>query len=317
MPFTLEALETTRDGDELVLRGRIVSGAYFGPEAVIVRPESGEDIATHIHSHRMEHAEGWPILPEHRKTVLILRIPLPVHDLKIATLIGLGVINRARERIDISHVLGEPEFWATQLDVHYSSEEVEEPGLEWLGVTQQDAADWYETQIQAPLSRGVWPYVRVLLPASRYIELEMAGGTEYQDRVWIGNLAGEQRFLLGYHSGHFSLPALRLQEVSYLAELTHGIPANLLWLSAAYLENGADPLALATRLASGVPGLIKGKAAVMAQALLQRICVDGLIWVNDPARGWINNKAYSQRNPESHLCTLNQKDFEYIRQFFA
>jgi hypothetical protein len=55
----------------------------------------------------------------------------------------------------------------------------------------------------------------------------------------------------------------------------------------------------------------------MARALLQRIGVDGPTWVNDPAHGWINNWAYSQRNPESHLCTLNQRDSEYIRQFFA
>jgi hypothetical protein len=317
MPFTFEALETIPDGNELVLRGRVVSGAYFGPESAVVRSADGEEISTHIHSHRMEYPEGWPVLPEHGQTVLVLRIPLPAREIKITALIGQGVVDSATERLDISHVLGEPEFWAMQLDLHCMSEEVEEPGLEWLGVNQQEAADWYETQIQAPINRGIWPYIRVLLPSFRYIELEMAGGIEYQDRIWIGNLDGDQRVLLGYHSGHFSLPALRLEEVSYLAELTHGEAANLLWLSAAYLENGADPLALATRLASGVPGLLKGKDAVMARALLQRIGVDGLTWVNDPARGWINNSAHSQRNPESHLCTLKQKDFEYIRQFFA
>ncbi|KQV81132.1 hypothetical protein [Rhizobacter sp. Root1221] len=180
MPFTFEALETTPDGDELVLRGRVVSGAYFGPESAVVRFADGEEISTHVHSHRIEHPEGWPVLPEHRETVLILRIPLPANELRITTLIGLGAISRAKARIDISHVLDEPEFWAMQLDLHCTSEEVEEPGLEWLGITQRDAADWYETQIQEPINQGVWPYIRVLLPSSRYIELEMAGGIEYQ-----------------------------------------------------------------------------------------------------------------------------------------
>jgi hypothetical protein len=317
MPFTFEALETTPDGDELVLRGRVVSGAYFGPESAVVRFADGEEISTHIHSHRMEYPEGWPVIPEHRKTVLILRIPLPAHEFKIGTLIGLGAISRARERIDISHVLEEPKFWAIQFDLHYMSEEVEKPGQEWLGVAQRDAEDWYEAQIQEPINQGVWPYIRVLLPSSRYIEFEMAGGIEPQDRIWIGNLAGDQRVLLGYHSGHFSLPALRSEEVSYLAESTHSEPANLLWLTAACLEDGTHPLALATRLASRVPGLLKGKDVIVAEALLQRMAVNGLAWVNDPACGWINNSAHSQRNPESHLCTLKQGDFEYIRQFFV
>lgn len=317
MPFTFEVLETIPDGDELVLRGRVVSGAYFGPESAIARSASGEEFSTHIHSHGMKDPEGWPVLPEHRNTVLSLRVSPPACKLKIATLVGLGAIDHAKERIDISHVLGSPEFWAMQFDLHYVSEEVEEPGLEWLGVTQQESADWYRTHIQESIDRGVWPYVRVQLPSARYIELEMAGGTEYQDRIWIGNLAGDQRVLLGYHSGHFSLPALRSQEVSYLAELTHSEPANLLWLSAGYLEKGTESGLLATRLASQVPGLIEGKEAAVAEALLQRVGVDGPTWVNDPARGWINNGAYSQRNPESRLCVLDQEDFEYIRQFFA
>ena len=317
MPFTFEALETIPDGNELVLRGRVVSGAYFGPESAVVRSADGQEISTHIHSHGMEYPESWPVLPGHRKTVLVLRIPLPAHEFKVTTLIGLGAISRAKERIDISHALREPEFWAMQFDLHCTSEEVEAPGLEWLGVSQRDAADWYETQIQEPINQGIWPYIRVLLPSSRYIELEMAGGIEYQDRIWIGNLAGDQRVLLGYHSGHFSLPALRSEEVSYLAELTHSEPANFLWLSAAYLEDGANPLALATRLASRVPSLIKGKETIMAGALLRRMGVNGLAWVKDPACGWINNSPHSQRNPESHVCTLNQGDFEYIRQFFA
>lgn len=54
MPFTFRPLTVTRQGSELELRGRLLTGAYFGPQAAIVRSTSGQERATHIHSHGME-----------------------------------------------------------------------------------------------------------------------------------------------------------------------------------------------------------------------------------------------------------------------
>lgn len=317
MPFTFEPLEVTREGNELVLRGRVVTGAYFGPEPVVLRSPTGDELPSHIHSHGIEYPEGWPVLPEHRESILILRIPLPPPEFKIATITGLGAIEPATERVDISHVVTEPEFWAMQLALHFTPEDTEDPGLEWLGVRPKAAEDWFEVHVQCHIDRGIWPYVRVQLPSSQYIELEMAGGIEYQDRIWIGHISGGQRTLLGYKSGHFSLPALRIQEVFWLAELTDWSPNNLLWLSAVYLEDGMYPISEATRLVSGVPGLVSGNEAVMAEALLRNLAVEGLKWVPDQTLGWINNGDCSQRNPKSLLSILKGPDFTYIRQFFS
>ena len=41
MPFTFQPLEITRQGDELELRGRVLTGAYFGPETAVVRSKNG------------------------------------------------------------------------------------------------------------------------------------------------------------------------------------------------------------------------------------------------------------------------------------
>jgi len=155
------------------------------------------------------------------------------------------------------------------------------------------------------------------LPDFRYLELEMARGVEYQDRVWIGHISGSDRELLGYHSGHFSLPALRTEEASWFATQTKFAPSGLLWLSAAYLEGEEYLLALAEECAWRVPGLRRGRKTAMAKALLKNVAVEGLSWTFDSTLGWVNNWRYSQRNPKSALSILKPDGFTYIREFFG
>jgi hypothetical protein len=316
MPFVIQAIDATREGSELVVRGRLVEGAYFGPELVRLLTLDGQEYSTHIHSHGMELPEGWPVVPEHRRTVLVLRIPAPAASMNIVSVTGLGTMVPAVQRIDVSDVLREPEFWAIQLDTHFVSEEVDYPAVEWLGVQPEAMEKWYEKRIHSHVLAGTWPYVRVVLPSARYIELEMAGGVEYQDRFWIGDPSGQRRVLLGYHSGHFSLPALRAEEVRWLAEATRADVSNLLWLTATYLQQGADLLPLVTGLATQLPGILPGKAATVAQALHSNREIGDIRWVRDSESGWINNWAYSQRNPSSLLSRLGQEEFAYIRSFF-
>ena len=317
MPFIFKTIEATREDGEFVLRGRILSGAFFGPEAIVMRSSDGTEFVAHVRQHGMESPEGWPVVAQHRETTLVLRTPLPPLGFEVVEVEGIGVIAKASERIDMSNILLEPEFWAMHLGQHCESEDIEDPGLEWLGVTQRQVSDWYVERIQDPIERGVWPYLRVAVSSSKYIELEMAGGVEYQDRIWIGDASASARALLGYHSGHFSLPALRVEELTHIAELTGWAPVNLLWLSATYLEEDRDIGPLVMRLVSGVPGLASEHREVMAEAFLEGLKVNGLKWLHDPTLGWINNWIYSQRNPQSLLSTLKSDDFAYIQRFFA
>jgi hypothetical protein len=124
-------------------------------------------------------------------------------------------------------------------------------------VHSDDANQWYEARINSHLLAGRWPYIRVSLPSSRYIELELAGGVEYQDRVWIGRESGTKKVLLGYHSGHFSLPALRREEVAWVAAETAFAASNLLWLSATYMDQWVDSQAFTERLARVSPAFCR------------------------------------------------------------
>jgi hypothetical protein len=104
--------------------------------------------------------------------------------------------------------------------------------------------------------------------------------------------------------------------VRWLAEATHADVSNLLWLTATYLDKGADLLALATALASKLPGILPGKAGTVAQVLHSNQEIADLKWVRDMELGWVNSWIYSQRNPGSLLSNLDKEGFAYIRSFF-
>ncbi len=317
MAFKLAPITCDREGSELRVRGRVQSGAYFGPQPVRLTTADGQEYLAHVTSHEIELPEAWPVMPEHHSTVLVLHIaPLPTRtDIILVT--GLGAVTPARGRLDVSEVLAAREFWALQLSVHFMSEDVDDPALEWLGVTPDAAEKWYETRIHQHIRNGLWPYVRVALPRTRYVELEMAGGVEPQDRLWIGDHSSGQRVLLGYHSGHFSLPALRLDEVRRLALESDSDMSNVLWLTTLYLQPGEYPLSFARDLIAKMPGMSPDKVETAAETLLANLAVEGLQWEQDDELGWINNWHYSQRNLNSLLSILEQRDFAYIKGFFS
>jgi hypothetical protein len=67
-----------------------------------------------------------------------------------------------------------------------------------------------------------------------FVEHEFSAGVEYQFRSWIGGPGDAAPVLMGYESGHFSLPAFRLEEIDALLcdpGLKSPSVVLLLWLS--------------------------------------------------------------------------------------
>ena len=81
--------------------------------------------------------------------------------------------------------LSTPAFWAIWVPLHLESDELPEPTLAW-GLSSEDVNAAYAELFQSHWDSGVWPYVRLALPGSRYIEVEYATGVEFQTRVWVG-----------------------------------------------------------------------------------------------------------------------------------
>ncbi|MBX7223643.1 MAG: hypothetical protein K1Y36_27260 [Blastocatellia bacterium] len=134
-------------------------------------------------------------------------------------------------------------------------------------------------------------------------------------RPWIGTAWESSRILLGCHSGHFSLPSFRLEEVLWLAE-TSGV-ATLLWLTGTYLEPDQAPAGLVRNLVSRIPAVRRNCLAALCDTLADGLTGTNAGWTYDSTLGWINHSRYSQRNPQSHLSLLKPEDFSAIRKFFA
>jgi hypothetical protein len=264
----------------------------------------------------MDSPEGWPVLPEHH-TVLILHLPPLPPSFHPVLVTGLGTVMPAPKSVDVSHYLALPEFWSYQVSLHIHPEDADDPLAGFLDVSMDASNDWYKSHIESLHRQGTWPYIRLALSDSRYIDYEMAAGVEYQDRIWIGDTRTATRVLLGYHSGHFSLPGLRLEEVEWFHKQCPNPCATLLLLLACYLETPEEPFEFVRELVGAIPGVRRTQVDERTRVLLGHLWVKDLRWSEHPTHGWINNWPYSQRNPESRLSLLGPSDFQEIRAYFG
>lgn len=324
MPFKLQISGVEYRGSEIAISGKLLEGAYAGPEAVVIRGEDGLPVTVAVTHHSLYLPKDWPVLPSHDTTILTLSIDAPSSAFRVdesQPVIGRGTVFENPNRVDISNVLSEPVFWAMQLSLSLGSDDVEEPNEAYFGVSTESVNDYYREAVDSKLGAGVWPYIRVPLDDSRFVELEFAASIEYQDRFWIGQARIPHRVLLGYHSGHFSLPAFRLEEILWFHDLlgktTAYRSATLLLMSACYVQEPSDPaMQLATELFSHLPGVKSGIAQSMAKTFLDNLTVPDLRWQHDSDLGWTNNWRYSQRNPQSTMSVLSRDDFAFVSKYF-
>jgi hypothetical protein len=163
---------------------------------------------------------------------------------------------------------------------------------------------------------GVWPFI--LLPVNdRFVEIEFATGVEHQQRVWLEDGTG-QRVLMGYHSGHFSLPSFRIGEITKLGRSLRAHPsAALLLLPGAYIcTDDTLPRDIVAEWVRQVPGIKPDFVPKLVESLLANRVPD-LRWKLDERFGWINNWKYSQRNPDSPMSILGFDDFRFIHRFLG
>lgn len=318
MPFRMRVSRVEDKGPEISVAGELVEGSYMGPEAVLLCGQDGERISAVITDHAMEFPKDWPVRPKDGST-LILNIPKPRAGFQLdlsQLVIGEGTILRNSKRVDLTESLKEPTFWAIWMPLCLDSEEIPEPSLAW-GLSSEDSIREYKERFETHWDAGVWPYVRFGWPGDRYIEIEFAAGIEHQTRVWIGRLEGP-RVLLGYDSGHFSFPSLRIEEVLQIAERRHGHPAApLLLLAGAYLRPSDEfPREAVRQWLKDSPGFQMEFMDTVLNQLSRRV-VSKLAWEFSEDRGWTNNWRYSQRNPGSQMSILSDTDFHFIVEFFG
>lgn len=323
MPFSLQISNISYGAEEIAITGKLISGAYFGPEAITLHCLDGRLVNAAVTSHRMQNPEDWPVLPAHKTilTVNVRALPASTQLDESKPVIGRGTLFENSNRVDISDALGDPRFWACNFGYDLESDEVEDPCSTFWGISRNSINDYYVEEFSDRQKAGVWPYLHLDVSGGRYIEIEWAASIEYQRRIWIGGFETERRTILGYDSGHFSWPALRPEELVQILERTRqgepDHPGAILLLKACYLEEIDQlPLELVTQLVAGLPGIKAEHASTVASIAIHNCLVPGVQWVMSPDLGWVNSWRYSQRNPQSPLSVLTPLDFQVIKHFF-
>jgi hypothetical protein len=324
MSFRLRVDSAENLGSETCIRGRLVEGAYFGPQYIRLKDTTGKVRTATILSHGMTGALNWPVTADH-DTQLELYIATPSSPLSIDTnslVEGLGSVLPRQDSIDLSKELSNPLFWGNFSDLYMVSDSTERPYEEFLELSQDEVNSYYTDFLSPLIDSTIWPIFSLEIDSYRYAEFEWAGGAEYQNRVWIGSKASGQRALLGYDSGHFSLPGLRPSELGWLLERleqTKAHPAaGLLLVPMCYL---AKPDSLLTErlanLCARIPGARLKLASTMAGNMVERQVVSEVTWERRLGFGWCSNSQYSQRNPQSLLSVLSEAEFGFIEHFFS
>lgn len=323
MPFRLRISGVEYCDGEIAISGKLADGSYAGPEAVVVHGQGGDSITTAVIHHSLQYPTEWPVLPTHEKTILTISIKAPSPTFRVdesKPIVGQGVLFINQKREDISEILSDPVFLATQLTMSLESDDVE-PNVRYFGVSTAKVNHCYEEMFERRFESGVWPFIRIRLNDCRSIELEYAASIEYQTRFWIEDQRTSHRVLLGYHSGHFSLPAFRFEEIAWLDRCLHQSPvraaAILLLMTGCYLQHadGMPTELIADRL-SQLHAVQPKALDAMRNAFLDSLVVPELGWRREEKLGWTNNWRYSQRNPQSTMSVLRPEDFAAIGGFF-
>jgi hypothetical protein len=73
MSFRLQIDNVENLGGETCIRGRLIEGAYFGPQSIRVKDSTGKSRTATILSHELINPQDWPVTADHG-TQLVLHI---------------------------------------------------------------------------------------------------------------------------------------------------------------------------------------------------------------------------------------------------
>jgi hypothetical protein len=322
MSFRLRIEHVETRGRETVIRGRLIEGCYFGPQTIRVKDTMGNERKAPILAHSLIEPKAWPVTADH-ETQLVLHLPPAPFDIDLNSPVeGLGSVALGKGSTDLASELSNPLFWGIFSDLHMASDTMEQPVRELLGLSEEEVNTYYKGVLEPLINSTAWPVFPLDIDGNRYVEIEWSGGAECQERVWIGAKASGERALLGYNSGHFSLPGLRPSELVWLLDRLRDTPAHpaagLLLMPMCYLPEPNAPLTeRLAGLCARIPGANPTLAGTAATSMIERCTVPAATWERKPRYGWCSSWAYSQRNPQSPMSILAEADFGFIDQFFC
>lgn len=329
MPFTLRVKRVESNGEAALIVGDLESGCYFGPEEIAVPLKGGRSLKTVVTTMNATGLKGWPILPEHG-SMLTLGVSARIQpsDIGIGELAkGFGFSTPAEEMFrDANELLQDPRFWSTHYSEHLVDQETGQEPDELIPHFFGHAATQTDVFFQRYLiNQKTFPRFTKRLPNQFSVEVSYTDGPEFQVRYGIRRSA-EQPILLGYQSGHFSLPAFRWEEINQICQSYLAIDGNrsaaeclLLLLPAIYVcaEDSHDVIRQGVASAWRDLGIISTDVDRLARNIVTSLTVGSHRWTQHPRYGWISNNCNCQRNPESKLSVMPETGWAEISSFFS
>jgi ribulose bisphosphate carboxylase small subunit len=229
-----------------------------------------------------------------------------------------------RKMTDRSDLLASRLFWAMwyYLQIGTDDQDGSELVQTLFGVSNDDVNQFFLTEIDPDKAKERSICVRIPLRRGFALGIEFDSD---EHRYVVSNDSWKSTIVLGYHSGHFALPAFRWQEIKsigrFIAKFAidpwHRRSGHLLFFPGVYLTSEDDIDEVRVSLLREWQTL--GAANMEQVGMLVDQIIDNLtneiLWHNDSELGWTNNGRYSLRNPETRMCAFDLEKFRRISEF--
>ncbi|MEZ0295569.1 MAG: hypothetical protein ACAI35_03850 [Candidatus Methylacidiphilales bacterium] len=282
--------------------------------------KNGTKIKTQVGSMQAKLPKGWPMLPEHDSTLSLdlvgMHLIANAKDIEVSGIAhGLG-ISAPSDDDETCHneMFNEPCFWSAHYHEHMADEEGESDTdtliPQFFGHDSDEPNQFYVDNL-----RSGCPLFSKELPNGLSVQVVYSDVAEYQTRYSL-RLPDGEKILLGYESAHFSLPAMRWEELVHIRNAHASISTArsaaeclLLLFPSVYILAGdpVEEIRLALCQAWEELGIVQaGQIKNLTESIIRSHVYGEIQWKRHETFGWINTSMYSQRNPESRLSQMSQ-----------
>src|SRR5260370_11143297 len=251
MAFTFQVQEVQyEEPGNTVLIGFIKKGEIRGRELVAVPTQSQIPFQSHIISMEVEGPISTPVPASQGSRIQLVLKGCPANRDVLAPSLASSIAPvepPLQPTVDRSNLLGSPWFWAMWYSLQIGTDEVD--GSEFMqpffGLSNDAVDEFYLENFSNANTQAPWALIRIPLPKGYSLELQFAGQPYCEDRYILAQSSWHSSVLLGYHSGHFALPAFRWQEVMAIGKSvaltslieSDRLAAPLLFFPGVYLKN--------------------------------------------------------------------------------
>jgi len=221
--------------------------------------------------------------------------------------------------------LNDSRFWAAHYylllaDDEHDSAELIQP---LFGISAEKLYEYYFNELVKPDGQATPIWLPLGNGYQVGVEYADCGEDGHEVRYFLGHSDGSAPELLGFDSPHFALPAFRWQELVHFRNVLGPELGNLaatLLFAGTYITDADDLEEVVSLLSSwwvSHPILPTSRSTLVAQNAAGYRHVSGFRWWRDEKLGWVNDCAYSLRNPSTRMRPFSAERFDRVQRFLT